>query len=74
MPRNKSTRSTRSTRSYSKPKSYSKPRSYSKSKSKLNSNKPTYVYSLNQKGGRKYVGLTQNPNKRFNDHYNGNGH
>ena len=35
--------------------------------------KPTYVYSLNLKGGKKYVGLTQNPTKRFNDHFNGNG-
>ena len=36
-------------------------------------NKPAYVYTLNLKGGNKYVGYTQNPNKRINDHFNGYG-
>jgi len=32
-----------------------------------------YVYTLNLKGGNKYVGYTQNPGKRISDHFNGNG-
>ena len=36
--------------------------------------KPYYAYRMNLKGGNKYVGYTQNPNKRFNDHYHCNGH
>lgn len=35
--------------------------------------KSTYVYSLNLKNGKKYVGLTQNLKKRMNDHFNGCG-
>jgi len=37
------------------------------------SSKDAYVYSLNLQGGKKYVGLTQNPSKRISDHYNGKG-
>ena len=36
-------------------------------------NKPAYVYSLNLKGGKKYVGYTRNINKRLNQHFSGNG-
>jgi predicted GIY-YIG superfamily endonuclease len=32
-----------------------------------------YVYTLNLKGGNKYVGYTQEPSKRISDHFNGNG-
>jgi predicted GIY-YIG superfamily endonuclease len=39
----------------------------------MDPNKPTHVYSLNLADGKKYVGLSQNPNKRINDHFNGNG-
>jgi predicted GIY-YIG superfamily endonuclease len=35
--------------------------------------KPTYVYSLSLKGGKKYVGLTQNLKQRMNAHFSGNG-
>jgi predicted GIY-YIG superfamily endonuclease len=34
---------------------------------------PAYVYTLNLKGGAKYVGYTENPKKRFADHFSGNG-
>lgn len=34
---------------------------------------PAYVYTLNLKGGAKYVGYTENLNKRLNDHFTGNG-
>ena len=36
-------------------------------------NKKYYVYSLNLKNGKKYVGMTSNPQKRFDDHFSGNG-
>lgn len=36
-------------------------------------NKPAYVYTLNLEGGRKYVGMTTNPNQRLNAHFSGNG-
>lgn len=32
-----------------------------------------YVYTLNLKGGKKYVGMTENPEKRLNQHFSGNG-
>ena len=32
-----------------------------------------YVYTLNLKGGNKYVGYTQNPDRRLNQHFSGNG-
>jgi predicted GIY-YIG superfamily endonuclease len=32
-----------------------------------------YVYTLNLKGGAKYVGYTKNPKKRLSDHFSGNG-
>jgi putative endonuclease len=34
---------------------------------------PAYVYTLNLKGGSKYVGYTENPTKRFAQHFSGNG-
>ncbi len=34
---------------------------------------PAYVYTLNLKGGAKYVGYTENPPKRISDHFSGNG-
>ena len=37
------------------------------------SNKQYYVYTLNLEGGRKYVGITSNPNERITNHFNGNG-
>ena len=37
------------------------------------SDKGAYVYSLNLKGGKKYVGFTRNINKRLNQHFSGNG-
>jgi len=32
-----------------------------------------YVYSLNLKGGRKYVGKTNNIDRRMQEHFSGNG-
>jgi predicted GIY-YIG superfamily endonuclease len=32
-----------------------------------------YVYTLNLKGGAKYVGYTENINKRLYQHFSGNG-
>ena len=32
-----------------------------------------YVYTLNLKGGNKYVGYTKNTDKRFEQHFSGNG-
>ena len=40
---------------------------------KSTSSKQQYVYSLNLSDGNKYVGITSNPEKRFNDHFNGTG-
>ena len=37
------------------------------------SSKKHFVYSLNLENGNKYVGITSDPNKRFSDHFNGNG-
>jgi predicted GIY-YIG superfamily endonuclease len=34
---------------------------------------PAYVYTLNLKGGRKYVGYTQNPEARLTQHFSGSG-
>jgi len=34
---------------------------------------PAYVYTLNLKGGAKYVGYTENPKKRIAQHFSGNG-
>ena len=36
-------------------------------------NMSAYVYTLNLKGGAKYVGYTQNPEKRLSQHFSGNG-
>jgi len=46
---------------------------YKKSDSVNKSKKDTYVYSLNLKNGKKYVGLTQNPEKRIGQHFLGTG-
>ena len=40
---------------------------------KSTSSKQYYAYSLNLANGNKYVGITSNPEKRFSDHFNGNG-
>jgi predicted GIY-YIG superfamily endonuclease len=32
-----------------------------------------YVYTLNLKGGHKYVGYTENPATRLSQHFSGNG-
>lgn len=32
-----------------------------------------YVYTLNLKNGKKYVGMTENPERRFKQHFSGNG-
>ena len=42
-------------------------------KNKSVSSKQHYVYSLNLENGKKYVGITSNPEKRLSDHFNGNG-
>ena len=34
---------------------------------------PAYVYTLNLKGGNKYVGYTENPKNRISQHFSGNG-
>ncbi len=34
---------------------------------------PAYVYTLNLKGGAKYVGYTENLNQRLSQHFSGNG-
>jgi predicted GIY-YIG superfamily endonuclease len=44
-----------------------------KSAKTSSSTKPTYVYSLNLKGGKKYVGLSKNPERRIAQHFSGNG-
>ena len=62
---------------YSKKSSgYSKKSSgYSKKSNSYNKNadKTTYVYSLNLKNGKKYVGITSNPEKRIGQHFLGKG-
>lgn len=40
---------------------------------KSKSSKQTYVYSLNLKNGKKYVGMTQNLEKRMGQHFLGKG-
>ena len=35
--------------------------------------RPAYVYTLNLSNGRKYVGMTNNPSRRFGQHWGGNG-
>ena len=46
---------------------------YQQNKSIPISNKQYSVYTLNLTGGTKYVGITSNPEKRLNDHFNGSG-
>lgn len=35
--------------------------------------RPAYVYTLNLSNGRKYVGMTNNPSRRFGQHWRGAG-
>lgn len=42
-------------------------------KSQANHDKMPYVYSLNCKGGNKYVGMTNNIGRRLSQHFTGNG-
>ena len=44
-----------------------------KSSTNSKSNKPSYVYSLNLKNCKKYVGMTQNLEKRMGQHFLGKG-
>ena len=37
------------------------------------SNKQHFVYTLNLEEGRKYIGMTSNPDQRLNSHFNGIG-
>ena len=43
------------------------------SNSQKKSTQSAYMYTLNLKGGKKYVGYTSNPEKRINDHFSGMG-
>mgnify|MGYP006448944317 CR=1 FL=1 len=38
-----------------------------------NINKETYIYKLDLENGKKYVGKTNNVDRRMNQHFNGNG-
>ena len=78
MPFRKSAKSYRKSNSYKKSNytKKSKASNSTKGKSKAsnsNSNKQTYVYSLNLKNGKKYVGMTQNLEKRMGQHFLGKG-
>ena len=88
MPFRKSAKSYRKSNSYKKSnytkkskasnttKGKSKASNSTKGKSKAsnsNSNKQAYVYSLNLKNGKKYVGMTQNLEKRMGQHFLGKG-
>ena len=48
-------------------------RSHSGGKTKGRKGKPHYTYEANMPGGRKYVGMTKNPRKRFIQHLQGFG-
>ena len=37
------------------------------------SRKEYYQYTLNQTGGKKYIGITSNLDRRLNEHFSGNG-
>ncbi len=65
MPYNKSIKQTNKSTSN---KSY-----YYSNKKSNESTKQHYVYTLNLKGGKKYVGMTSDPEKRLTDHFTGNG-
>ena len=78
MPFRKSAKSYRKSNSYKKSNytKKSKASNSTKGKSKAsnsNSNKQAYVYSLNLKNGKKYVGMTQNLEKRMGQHFLGKG-
>ena len=38
-----------------------------------NINKETYIYKLNLEDGKKYIGKTENLDRRMNEHFSGNG-
>ena len=64
----------KSSRSYSKTnKSYTTKSKSTTSAKTSSSTKPTYVYFLNLKGGKKYVGLSKNPERRIAQYFSGNG-
>jgi len=72
------TYSSRSSSSSSSQKSNSyKPKTTYNSLNKQNKPQPqkqsASVYTLNIKGGKKYIGYSSNPEKRINDHFNGRG-
>jgi putative endonuclease len=46
---------------------------YKKSKAGNTQPKKAYTYSLNLKGGKKYVGYTTNIKRRLGQHFSGNG-
>ena len=46
---------------------------YKKSKAGYTKPKKAYTYSLNLKGGKKYVGYTTNIKRRLGQHFSGNG-
>lgn len=48
-------------------------RHINKRKKKKRTKRPAYVYTLNLSNGRKYVGMTNNPSRRFSQHFSGNG-
>ena len=41
--------------------------------SRRNINAPTHIYKLNLENGKKYVGKTENVERRMNEHFSGNG-
>jgi len=77
MPNYKGSYSSRT--SYSSRSSTSNSRSNTYKSTTYNSNNKSSskpqpsVYTLNLKGGKKYVGYSSNPEKRINDHFNGKG-
>lgn len=46
---------------------------HAKSHHHYDKNDPHYVYTLNLEGGRKYVGRTSDPDKRIDQHFDGQG-
>jgi len=52
---------------------YSKSYTSNNSSNNYSSSNKYYAYTLNLESGKKYVGITSNPEKRINDHFEGNG-
>ena len=44
-----------------------------KKNSNININRTTYIYKLNLESNKKYIGKTNNINRRMNQHFSGNG-